>query len=28
VGRNNFEYIPSFALRALKDLWIGYEVAA
>jgi cytochrome P450 len=27
-GRNNFEYIPSFALRALKDLWIGYEVAA
>jgi cytochrome P450 len=27
AGRNNFEYIPSFALRALKDLWIGYEVA-
>jgi cytochrome P450 len=24
-GKNNFEYIPSFALRALKELWIGYD---
>jgi cytochrome P450 len=24
-SKNSFEYIPSFALRALKELWIGYD---
>jgi cytochrome P450 len=24
-GKTRFEYIPNFALRALKELWIGYD---